>query len=47
MSLVRGKRKWKLEPFPGDPWGMWFDKPPCWLNRLMQKWLLGFTWRRE
>lgn len=47
MNLFKGEdRKWEWRPFPDSELKLHFPAAPCLFHRLMQRWLLGFQWRR-
>lgn len=47
MFFKEPGKNWKLTPFPGDHFGLFFSRPPNLFHRLMQRLILGFKWTRE
>lgn len=46
MNITKEDHLWKLQPFEDCP-ALFTSNPPCWLHRVLQRWLLGFRWSRE
>ncbi len=48
MNFYRSEgTAWKLLVCRRSDFGLYFDTPPCWFHRLMQRLVFGIRWVRQ
>lgn len=45
--IINERAEWKLEPFRGSSFGLFFAKPPNLFHRIVQRLVFGFRWVKQ